>query len=83
MVLLVIGSGAGTAQSWHYSRRSSVDIQIDLWNRHLTNNDVWVFSHKIKELSCKLLFDICRFCIYIVSSMLLVHMDVLSEPFLP
>jgi hypothetical protein len=48
---LVIGSEASTARS-----ESSVDIQIDLWNRYLTNNVVWVFSHEIKELSCKLLF---------------------------
>jgi hypothetical protein len=31
----------------------------------------------------KLLFIICRVCIYIESSMLLVHMDVPHEPFLP
>jgi hypothetical protein len=78
MVLLVIGSGADTTRS-----ESSADIQIDLWNIHLTNNDVWVFSHEINELSCKLFFIIYRLYIYIVSSMLLVHMDVLHEPSLP
>jgi hypothetical protein len=46
-------------------------------NRHLTNNDVWVVSHKIIELGCKLLFFIC---IYITSSMLLVYMDVSVNP---
>jgi hypothetical protein len=78
----MIRSRAGIAWSWHYSRQSNADIQIDYWNKHLTNNDVWVFSPKIKKLSRKLLFVICRLCIYIVSSMLLVHMDVLREPFL-
>jgi hypothetical protein len=73
-------------QRWvlqHCSERCSADIQIDLWNRHLTNNDVWVFSHDIEELSYKLLFVICRLCIYIMSSVLFVHMNVLHEPFLP
>jgi hypothetical protein len=78
MILLVIWSGAGTTRS-----ESSADIQVDLWNRHLSNNDVWMFSHEIKELRCKLLFLIYRLYIYIVSSMLLVHMDVLHESFLP
>jgi hypothetical protein len=77
MLLLVIGSGAGTTRS-----ESNANIQIDLWNRHLTNNNVWVFSHKIKELRCKLLLIvICKLCIFIMSSMLLVHMDVLRKPF--
>jgi hypothetical protein len=49
----VTGSGVGTAQS-----EFSADIQIGLWNRHLANNDVWLFSHEIKELSYKLLFII-------------------------
>jgi hypothetical protein len=49
----------------------------------LTNNDVGLFSHEIKEQSWKLLFIICRLYIYILSSALLVHMDVLREPFLP
>jgi hypothetical protein len=52
-VLLVIRSRADTARS-----ESSVDIQIDLWNRHMTNNNVWVFSHEIKEMICILLFII-------------------------
>jgi hypothetical protein len=81
-VVLVIGSGAGTAWSWHCSERRSADVQIDLWNKHPTNNDVWVFSPEIKELSCKLLIIICRLYIYIMSATLLVHMDVLCEPFL-
>jgi hypothetical protein len=83
MILLVIGSGADSAQRWHYSRHSSADIKIDLWNRHLTNNEFWVFSHEIKELGCKLLLVICNHCFYIMSTTLLVHMDVLLEPFLP
>jgi hypothetical protein len=63
--------------------KSNVDTQIDLWNRHLTNNDVWVFSYEIKELRCKLLFIIiCKLCIFTVSSTLLVHMGALHEPFL-
>jgi hypothetical protein len=68
------GSGAGIAWS---------DIQIDFWNRHLINNNARVFSLEIKELGCKLLCVICRLCIYIMSSMLLVYMNVLHEPFLP
>jgi hypothetical protein len=78
MVLLVIGSGATTDRC-----ESSVDIQIDLWNRHLTNNDVRAFPHEIKELSFELLFIvICRLFIFIVSSTHPVQMDVLYEPFL-
>jgi hypothetical protein len=50
------------------------DIQIDLLNRHLTNNDVRLFSTEMIELRCKLLFIICRLCIYIESSALLVHL---------
>jgi hypothetical protein len=82
-VLLVIESGADTTQSWYYSRHSSADFQIDLWNRHLTNNELWLFSHEIKDLGCKLLFVICRLYFYFVSSILLIHMDVLHKPFLP
>jgi hypothetical protein len=70
--------GASTTQSG--AMRIS---KLIFWNRHLTNNDVWVFFHEIKEPSCKLIFVICRLYIYIVSSMLLVYMDVLREPFLP
>jgi hypothetical protein len=83
MALLVIGSGASTARRWHYLRRNSTDIKIDLWNRHLTNNEIWVFSHEIKEQSCKFLFIIYIRCFYIMSSTLLVHTNVLREPFLP
>jgi hypothetical protein len=42
-----------------------------------------MFSHEIIELSCQLLFIICRLYIYIESSMLLVYIDILREPFLP
>jgi hypothetical protein len=78
-VLLFIRSRASTAWS-----KSSADIQIELWNKHMTNNDVWVFSHEIKELSCKLIFIVIYILyIFIVSSTLLAHMDVLHEPFLP
>jgi hypothetical protein len=47
---VVIKSGASTARS-----EASADTQIDLWNI-LSNNDVWVFSHEVKELICKFLF---------------------------
>jgi hypothetical protein len=43
-----------------------------------------MFCHEINELGCKLLFIvICRLYIFIMSSMLVVHMDVLHETFLP